>query len=123
MGAPVTPRPRKRRFPERHLLDRLRHYEELLRRNRIEFEPLHGEQTDNSARPATESTCVEGSDREPGTAPDNVKLWDIKGISENVDDHPLYVLPPLRILWLYSFGVLTFRRNFWQALRRQGVSL
>lgn len=34
---------RRRRFPERELLDRLRRHEELLRKNNIEFEPLHRE--------------------------------------------------------------------------------
>ncbi|KAJ4319332.1 hypothetical protein N0V84_006417 [Fusarium piperis] len=34
-------RPRRRRFPERELLDRLRKYEDLLRQNRVKFEPLH----------------------------------------------------------------------------------
>ena len=34
-------RQRRRRFPERELLDRLRHYESLLRQNDIAFEPLH----------------------------------------------------------------------------------
>ncbi len=32
---------RKRRFPERELLGRLRKYEDLLRQNNIQFEPLH----------------------------------------------------------------------------------
>jgi hypothetical protein len=35
-------RPRRRRFPERELLDRVRKYEDLLRQNDIKFEPLHG---------------------------------------------------------------------------------
>lgn len=34
-------RPRRRRFPERELLDRLRKYEDLLRQNKVKFEPLH----------------------------------------------------------------------------------
>ncbi|KAJ5929645.1 hypothetical protein N7454_006595 [Penicillium verhagenii] len=34
-------RPRKRRFPERELLGRLRRYEELLRQNHVRFDPLH----------------------------------------------------------------------------------
>ncbi|KAJ5289450.1 uncharacterized protein N7443_009703, partial [Penicillium atrosanguineum] len=38
--ATVTQR-RRRRLPERVLLERLRHYEGILRQNRIEFEPLH----------------------------------------------------------------------------------
>jgi hypothetical protein len=32
---------RRRRFPERELLERLRKYEDLLRQNNIKFEPLH----------------------------------------------------------------------------------
>lgn len=34
-------RPRKRRFPERELLTRLRKYEDLLRQNNVRFDPLH----------------------------------------------------------------------------------
>jgi hypothetical protein len=41
MPAPVASRQRRRRFPERELLDRLRQYEDLLRQNNIKFEPLH----------------------------------------------------------------------------------
>jgi hypothetical protein len=41
ISAALAPRQRRRRFPERDLLDRLRHYEDLLRRNDISFEPLH----------------------------------------------------------------------------------
>lgn len=41
--ADMVKRPRKRRFPERELLDRLRRYEDLLRKNNVPFEPLHGE--------------------------------------------------------------------------------
>ena len=37
----LPPRQRRRRFPERELLDRLRHYEDLLRKHNIAFEPLH----------------------------------------------------------------------------------
>ncbi|KAH8204415.1 hypothetical protein TruAng_001466 [Truncatella angustata] len=44
------PGQRRRRFPERELLDRLRYYEELLRQNNIQFEPLHGS-TAGSSRP------------------------------------------------------------------------
>ena len=37
----LVPRQRRRRFAERDLLDRLRHYENLLRENNIIFDPLH----------------------------------------------------------------------------------
>lgn len=39
--AALLPRQRRRRFPERELLERLRHYETLLRQNNINFRPLH----------------------------------------------------------------------------------
>lgn len=37
----LHPRRRRRRFPERDLLDRVRQYEALLRQNKIEFDPMH----------------------------------------------------------------------------------
>ena len=40
-AATLAPRQRRRRFPERELLDRLRQYESLLRHSNIKFEPLH----------------------------------------------------------------------------------
>jgi Fungal Zn(2)-Cys(6) binuclear cluster domain len=40
-AATPVPRQRRRRFPERELLDRLHHYESLLRHSNIKFEPLH----------------------------------------------------------------------------------
>ena len=39
--AALIPRQRRRRFPERELLERLRQYEDLLRQHNIRFEPLH----------------------------------------------------------------------------------
>lgn len=39
--ATLAQRRRRRRFPERALLERLRKYEDLLRQNNIAFEPLH----------------------------------------------------------------------------------
>lgn len=39
--ATLAQRRRRRRFPERALLERLRKYEDLLRQNNITFEPLH----------------------------------------------------------------------------------
>lgn len=43
------PRERRRRFAERDLLNRLRNYENLLRQNSIDFEPLHPPSTVNNA--------------------------------------------------------------------------
>ncbi|CAG5161001.1 uncharacterized protein ALTATR162_LOCUS5946 [Alternaria atra] len=50
ISAATIPRQRRRRFPERELLDRLRHYEDLLKKNGISFQPLHA-----SASPSTRS--------------------------------------------------------------------
>jgi hypothetical protein len=47
--APVLHR-RKKRFPERELLDRIRSYEDLLSQNRIKFEPLHKDSTVRESR-------------------------------------------------------------------------
>jgi len=49
VSAALVPRQRRRRFPERELLDRLRHYEELLRQNNIPFEPLHPDTSNNTS--------------------------------------------------------------------------
>lgn len=40
-----NPRWRRRRVPERELLDRLQKYEDLLRLNKIRFEPIHNDAT------------------------------------------------------------------------------
>ena len=51
---PATPvLQRKKRFPERELLEKLRSHEELLRRHNIEFEPLHKD----SGSPKHDETC------------------------------------------------------------------
>ncbi|KAK9250492.1 hypothetical protein V1507DRAFT_483003 [Lipomyces tetrasporus] len=48
---PATlPRRRRRRFPERELLDRIRKYEDLLRQNSVKFEPLHKDIAPQSTR-------------------------------------------------------------------------
>ncbi|CAK3911831.1 C6 zinc finger domain [Lecanosticta acicola] len=53
--AALHPRQRRRRFAERELLDRLRHYEGLLSENNIAFEPLHGPSSVQS-RPERQGT-------------------------------------------------------------------
>ncbi|KAK4442681.1 hypothetical protein QBC34DRAFT_418298 [Podospora aff. communis PSN243] len=52
-------RQRKRRFPERELLNRIRNYEALLRENHIKFEALHGEA--QSVAASDQSGTQEGS--------------------------------------------------------------
>ncbi|KAE9364811.1 hypothetical protein N431DRAFT_389140 [Stipitochalara longipes BDJ] len=52
--ATVTPRVRrKRRFPERELLERVRKYEDLLRQNNVKFDPLHKDVAGEKGSPNT----------------------------------------------------------------------
>lgn len=55
---------RKRRFPERELLQRLRKYEDLLRQNNIKFEPLHKHPTREKESPNTQDGD-ESDDEQP----------------------------------------------------------
>ncbi|KAJ5106095.1 hypothetical protein NUU61_003442 [Penicillium alfredii] len=52
----TSPRLRKRRFPERELLDRIRKYENLLRKNNVQFEPLHKDDAVKES-PKLEKVC------------------------------------------------------------------
>ncbi|KAK7192096.1 hypothetical protein PSPO01_01668 [Paraphaeosphaeria sporulosa] len=78
-------RQRRRRFPERELLDRLRRYEGLLRHNKIDFEPLHPSSTTDQSNPVAEGNCFELSSK--------IQAIDIASSvespeSEHVDDTP-----------------------------------
>lgn len=55
MPATLTPRGRRRRrFPERELLERLHKYEDMLRQQNIKFEPLHKDQAREKEFPSTQ---------------------------------------------------------------------
>ncbi|KAA8571960.1 hypothetical protein EYC84_001902 [Monilinia fructicola] len=60
--ATQVPRQRRRRFPERELLDRLRQYEDLLRQNNIKFEPLH--QASSGGKESSQADNLGDSDDE-----------------------------------------------------------
>ena len=60
--AAQVPRRRRRRFPERELLERLRKYEELLRQNNIKFEPLHKDS------PGETDGCYDSDGEQPKAA-------------------------------------------------------
>ncbi|KAJ5273594.1 hypothetical protein N7478_008719 [Penicillium angulare] len=89
-----NPRPRKRRFAERELLTRIRRYEDLLRENKVKFDPLHGNNNPNDDM-GEEMSEYEGHDDLTGSSPatstrsENAyepKLWQI--YLENVN--PLF---------------------------------
>ncbi|KAK6330797.1 hypothetical protein TWF718_002996 [Orbilia javanica] len=52
--AGLVQRQRRRRFPERELLDRIRYYEGLLRQHNIRFQPLHGSPVEQMHTPQTD---------------------------------------------------------------------
>lgn len=56
--ASLVPRQRRRRFPERALLQRLRHYEDLLRQNNVEFQPLHPTPPDSATAISAEQPSL-----------------------------------------------------------------
>ncbi|KAI3570733.1 hypothetical protein IWW34DRAFT_676283 [Fusarium oxysporum f. sp. albedinis] len=79
---PATqPRQRRRRFPERELLERLRKYEALMRQNNVKFEPLH-EQNDTTEKDSPKSHLSdhedaesEGSHARPEGVPEAKYIW------------------------------------------------
>jgi hypothetical protein len=60
-------RRRRRRFPERELLERIRKYEDLLRQNNIKFEPLHKDSAGEKESPNVEGGS-DSDDEQPKTA-------------------------------------------------------
>jgi hypothetical protein len=74
----TNPRQRKKRFAERELLNRLRHYESLLREHQVAFEPMHSESVpsveDSGDRrqlftPAASASYSPGQPSQQGLAP------------------------------------------------------
>lgn len=59
--ATLAPRQRRRRFPERDLLERLRRYEDLLHKNNIDFESLHPT-TNGKTSPTEDSKDIDSPD-------------------------------------------------------------
>ena len=82
--ATLTPRVRRRRrFPERELLERLRKYEDLLRQNNIKFEPVHKDPVARTESP--KELDANGSDDEhpepgaPNWSPPSTTVGSEKG--------------------------------------------
>ena len=72
----MIPRQRKRRFPEKELLGRIRHYEALLCEHGVDFEPLHGSHGRNAPVPGNPNKRQgEGSSLEP----DNLSSFSLAG--------------------------------------------
>ncbi|KAI0602095.1 hypothetical protein F4775DRAFT_538255 [Biscogniauxia sp. FL1348] len=69
MPATLAPRRRRRAFPERELLARVRHYESLLRQNNVNFEPLRNDPSGEDVSPQQAEAPGNESDKE---RPDSV---------------------------------------------------
>lgn len=80
MPAALVSRQRRRRFPERDLLERLRRYEDLLRQKNVNFQPLHPTSAADvnvasaeHASPTTASTTSQGRDSRASNYLDETK--------------------------------------------------
>ena len=70
----LAQRRRRRRFPERGLLERLRKYEDLLRQNNITFEPLHKDSARGKGYLDTESGHDSDEEHPDTLGPDSSTL-------------------------------------------------
>lgn len=105
--ATLTPRQRRRRYPERLLLERLRRYETMLQQNNIHFEPLH---TDS----AVEKDCLnadadDNSDEErPGATGADASSPATTAISERT-----YMAKYVCSQILFQTQLIEHFRDFW----------
>lgn len=110
----LVPRQRKRRFPERELLERLRQYEDLLQQNHVKFEPLYKDATRKKEFPAPddsydpedghpETVSAEADHSSPSTPIKSERIYEAK-----------YVRPSGEILELTNSI-----RNFWDAMNQR----
>ncbi|KAK6221126.1 hypothetical protein LQW54_001699 [Pestalotiopsis sp. IQ-011] len=69
----VGPR-RRRRFPERELLSRLRHYEDLLNKHHIRFDPMHPEDADHASVDADDKSSDHRDDSKSESEPNSASV-------------------------------------------------
>ncbi|GAB7341206.1 hypothetical protein MBLNU457_7493t1 [Dothideomycetes sp. NU457] len=73
----LATRQRRRRFAERDLLERLRHYESLLRSNEVPFEPLHPSAVNTTSSSdvdkSAEASNSKARSRKPSSAEPKIK--------------------------------------------------
>ncbi|KAI1632928.1 hypothetical protein F4809DRAFT_625376 [Biscogniauxia mediterranea] len=98
MPATLAPRRRRRAFPERELLARVRHYESLLRQNNVNFEPLRNDPNGEDVSPQQAESPANESDKE---WPDSVSAS--RSSASNIA----------------SPGIIHEAKNFWQAIKQE----
>jgi hypothetical protein len=112
--APVLHR-RKKRFPERELLDRIRSYEYLLSQNRIKFEPLHKDSTmqKNPQSPSREESHGPDDKHPRSVETDHSSPLTTANYTQRIYGDK-YVLS--RQLRLHEANCI---RNFWHAMNKR----
>lgn len=91
--ATLARRRKRRRFPEHELLDRLHNYEQLLRQNKIPFDPIHSDAIAYQTRLDAESDIElerqepepSRADSVPSTTLDSEKSYGAKYVPSFVD--------------------------------------
>lgn len=109
-------RQRRRRFPERELLERLRRYEDLLLQNNIKFEPLHKESIAGKEPPN-----LKGDSDSDGERPRRAEAeWPSPATTATSDRvrESKYATPRIQAMLHW----LNFLRTIWDAMS-QGVRL
>ena len=114
--AALNPRQRKRRFPERELLERIRKYEDLLRRNKITFDPLHKDASgDNQS--SSRASGLNTDDEQPNS-------MSLDPSSLSTSEKPKEPREP-KYVWFVSMRkylhIVNYLRNFWHAMTSQVV--
>lgn len=116
--AALNPRQRKRRFPERELLERIRKYEDLLRRNKVTFDPLHKDASGNY-QTSSRASGLDTDDEQPDSMTLNPS-------SLSTSEKPKEPREP-KYVWFVSMRKylhnVNYLRNFWNAMTSQGVRL
>ncbi|KAG9193153.1 hypothetical protein G6011_03188 [Alternaria panax] len=102
-SAATIPRQRRRRFPERELLDRLRHYEDLLKKNGIAFQPLH-----TSSNPLARLEEIRDSRDQEETRPQSSFTGDTENAQAKYEEAVAL-----------EADTSDFNRSFWHAMNRK----
>jgi hypothetical protein len=112
--ATLAPRQRKRRFPERELLMRIRKYEVLLRQNNVRFEPLHS----NESKESPSAKVDFGSnDEQAGSARTDQSSPSTSGKHEEVNETKYEALRSFTSKYIIN----NYTRDFWQVMTKHAV--
>lgn len=112
--ATLAPRQRKRKFPERELLMRIRKYEVLLRQNNVHFEPLHPNELKES--PSAE-VDFGSNDEQAGSVRTDQSSPSTSGKHEEVNEIKYEALRT----FVTKYIINNYTRDFWQVMTKHAV--